>query len=188
MQHSDFELTEGTNENTAQNLVGDAKVAQIGAALDRGDYETAAAYLRDALEKSPADNQLLRLAAKQRKQAERFARVYSLHEETRQAVEGAEFVRAVGAFREAANLSQGFAVLEQATFDVGLEEAAELGKRNWRIARSLLEEAGRLNRKLVVPEERWKNVRAAEREETIATCWQKPPWPSRPNWIARVSD
>ena len=79
MQHSDFELTEGTNENTAQNLVGDAKVAQIGAALDRGDYETAAAYLRDALEKSPADNQLLRLAAKQRKQAERFARVYSLH-------------------------------------------------------------------------------------------------------------
>ena len=174
MQHSDFgKLTEATNENSAQNLAGNLKVAEIGAALDRGDYETAGAHLRDALEKSPEDNQLLRLAAKQRKQAERFARVYSLHTETRQAVECDEFVRAVGAFREAANLSQGFAVLEQATFDVGLEEAGELGKRNWRIARSLLEEAGRLNRKLVVPEERWKNVRAAEREETIASVLEE---------------
>ena len=174
MQHSDFEkLTESTNENSAQNLAGDARVAEIGAALDRGDYETAGAHLRDALEKSPDDNQLLRLAAKQRKQAERFTRVYSLHTETRQAVEGDEFVRAVGAFREAANLSQGFAVLEQATFDVGLEEADELGKRNWRIARNLLEEAGRLNQKLVVPEERWKTVRAAEREETIANVLEE---------------
>jgi hypothetical protein len=178
MQHSDFEkLTKDTNENSVQSLVGDPKIAQIGAALDRGDYETAGALLRGALEKSPDDNQLLRLAAKQRKQAECFARVYLLHEETRQALEGDEFVRAVGAFREAANLSQGFAVLEQATFDIGLEEAAELGKRNWRIARSLLEEAARLNRELVIPEERWEDVRAAEREETITNLLEETAMP-----------
>lgn len=178
MQHSDFEkLSKDTNENSVQSLVGDSKVAQICAALDRGDYETAGALLRDALEKSPDDNQLLRLAAKQRKQAECFARVYLLHEETRQAVECDEFVRAVGAFREAANLSQGFAVLEQATFDIGLEEAGELGKRNWRIARSLLEDAARLNQKLVVPEERWENVRAAEHEETITNVLEETAMP-----------
>src|ERR1700679_1302519 len=112
MRHSDFEnLNEGTNENRAQGLAGDPKIAQIGGALDRGDYETAGALLRDLLEKSPDDNQLLRLAAKQRKLAERFTRVYSLHKETRQALEGDEFVRAVGAFREAANLSLGFPAL-----------------------------------------------------------------------------
>ena len=62
-------------------------------------------------------------------------------------------MRAVGAFREAANLSQGFASLEQATFEIGLDEADGLGERNWRIARTLLEEASRLNPKLVVPDE-----------------------------------
>ncbi len=58
--------------------------------------------------RAPDDNQLLRLAAKQRRQAERFARVYSLLKETTEAIEADEFVRAVGAYREAVNLSQGF--------------------------------------------------------------------------------
>lgn len=175
MQHSDFENPiEGTNETRARGLVtDDPTIAQISGALDQGDHEAAGNFIREALEKSPDDTQLLRLAAKQRRQAERFTRVYSLLKETGGAIAGDEFVRAVGAFREAANLSQGFANLEQTTFDVGLTEAGGLGERNWRIARTLLEEAGRLNPKLVVPEEHWKSVRAAERQEMIGNVLEE---------------
>ena len=55
MQHSDFENpTEGTNE----------RASEIISSLDRGDHEAAGILLRDALEESPDDKQLLRLAAK----------------------------------------------------------------------------------------------------------------------------
>ena len=178
MQHSDSEnLTEGTMQNGAQEPPADPTVGQIAAALDLGDHETAGDLLRDALEKSPDDKQLLRLAAKQRRQAERFTRVYSLLKETGAAIEGDEFVRAVGAIREAGNLSQGFGNLEQATFDAAVEEAGNLGDRNWRIARTLLEDAGRINPALVVPEKCWNEVRAAEREETIANVLEETAMP-----------
>lgn len=166
MQQSDFEnATEGTNGNLA--------VSQIVSALNQGDHETAGHLLRDALERTPHEKQLLRLAAKQRRQAERFTRVYSLLKETQTALEGDEFVRAVGAFREAANLSQGFVDLEKATFEMGVDQAAELGNRNWRIARALLEDTGRLNPQLVIPEKHWQNVKAAERAETIANVLEE---------------
>lgn len=174
MQHSDFENPiEGTNEAGELKLKAGSVLAQISAALDEGDHETAGNLLREALDAAPDDKQLLRLSAKQRRQAERFTRIYSLLKETREAMEGDEFVRAVGAYREASNLSQGFRSLEQATFDLGVEEAEGLGGRNWRIARTLLEEAGRLNPNLVVAEEHWKTVRAAEREETISNVLEE---------------
>lgn len=175
MQQSDFEkLTEGTNENGAQALdTTPGVVSKISDALNQSDHETAGILLGDALEKQPGHPQLLRLAARQRRLSERFFRVYSLLKETNEAIEADEFVRAVGAYREAANLSLGFSALEQATFDLGMEEAADLGDRNWRIARALLEDAGRLNQKLVVPEQKWHAVRAAERAETIANVLEE---------------
>ena len=169
MQHSDFEnLIEGTSEPADTPTV-----SPIIAALDQGDHEVAGDLLREALERSPDSKQLLRLAARQRRQAERFTRVYSLLKEAGEAIENDEFVRAVGAFREAANLSQGFETLERSTFDVGVEKSGELGERNWRIARTLLEESGRINKTLVVPAAAWKTVEAAEREETIANVLEE---------------
>lgn len=167
MQHSELNPTEGTNEN------GASVASQIAVALNEGDHERAGALLREALEKFPEDNQLLRLSAKQRRQSERFTRVYSLLKETAEAIEADEFVRAVGAYREAVNLSQGFSSLEQATFDTGLSEADGLDERNWRIAKTLLEDAGSISPKLAVPEAHWKSVRAAEREETIANVLEE---------------
>jgi len=120
-----------------------------------------------ALEQWPADNQLLRLVARQRKLAERFARVNSLLEETLEALADDTFVRAVGAFREAANLSRGIAVLEEASFELAVDQAKELGCRNWRIAGTLLEEASRIDCKAAILGELWEQVRAAERAETI---------------------
>jgi len=169
MQQSDFkDATEIAKENGPSDSSADPTLSKIAAALDQGDHETAGAALREALERAPDDKQLLRLAAKQRRQAERFTRVYSLLKETHAAIGVDEFVRALGAYREAANLSQGFADLEQATFKLGVSEAEELGDRNWRIARTLLEDAAGLNPELVVPEQRWQEIKAAEREETIA--------------------
>ena len=174
MQQSDFESsTPSTSSNGPLDLSGDATVSQIAMALNQGDHESAGSLLREALADSPNDTQLLRLAAKQRRQAERFTRVYSLLKETAEAFESDEFVRAVGAYREAANLSLGFSDLEKATFQAGIDQASELGPRNWRIARALLEDAERLNPELVVPEQRWKDVKAAEREETIANVLEE---------------
>lgn len=166
-QHSEFENS--SNGSNAQQISStDSTVAQITAALDLGDHETAGNLLREALDRAPDDSQLLRLVPKQRRQTERFTRVYSLLKETHEAIENDEFVRAVGAFREAANLSQGFPALEESTFQVGIDEAGQLGDRNWRIARTLLEDAARVNKRLVVPGHRWGATQAAEREETIA--------------------
>jgi tetratricopeptide (TPR) repeat protein len=173
MQDSEFENpTEGSGEGS-KALSADPTATQIVTALNQGDHVTAGNLLRGAIERSPDDKPLLRLAARQRRQAERFTRVDSLLKETREAIEGDEFVRAVGAFREAANLSQGLSGLEEATFQVGIDEAGKLGDRNWRIAKALLEDAERLNPKLVVPEQRWKDVKAAEREETIANVLEE---------------
>ncbi len=169
MQNSDFEMpTESTGTGAARAVSRDGLIEQIVEALGRGDYQPAGGFLRLGLEHFPEDNVLRRLATKQRKLEERFSRVYSLLEETRKAMEDDAFVRAAGAFREAANLSQGLADLEEAAFSVAVEEAAELGDRNWRVARSLLEEAARLNAKLAVPDSLWEGVRAAEREEIVA--------------------
>ncbi len=174
MQHSDLQNpTEGTNENGAPVRSAEPVVSQIATALNQGEHERACDLLRAELEKAPDDNQLLRLAAKQRRQSERFARVYSLLKETTEAIEADQFVRAVGAYREAVNLSQGFSSLEQATFENGIDEADGLEERNWRIAKTLLEDAGGINPVLVVPEIHWKTVRAAEREETIANVLEE---------------
>jgi hypothetical protein len=143
-------------------------LGQITEALATGDYPRAGSLLRSGLDHDPDDKQLLRLAARQRRLEERYTRVYSLLKETRDAMADDAFLRAVGAFREAANLSLGFADLENAVFGVAVDEARQLGDRNWRVARSLFEEAGRLNSKLTVPDQLWETVRAAEREETIA--------------------
>jgi tetratricopeptide (TPR) repeat protein len=51
---------------------------------------------------------------------------------------------------------------------VAIDEARHLGDRNWRVARSLFEDASRLNSQLTVPDHLWEATRAAEREETIA--------------------
>jgi hypothetical protein len=170
-QNSDFENPiEGTIGGGTPEFFENPKVAQIVSALEQGDHETAGNLLKDAIEQSPDDKQLLRLSTKQRRQAERFTRVYSLLKETHEAIDGDEFVRAVGAFREAVNLSKGFSALEDATFEVGVDAAGELGGRNWRIARTLLEDAARINPKLTIPEQRWTVVQAAEREETIANA------------------
>ena len=141
---------------------------QIAAALDRGDHETAGSLLRNSFEQAPSGNRLLRLAARQRKLAERFARVYALLKETREALQQDSFVRALGAFREAANLSQGLAALEQASFQLAVDEATDLEDKNWRIAGTLLEEASRIKAALTVPQELWEQVQAAERAEVIA--------------------
>jgi len=169
MQHSEFEVpTDSGQAGGAPEPSGDPVAAQIAAALDQGDHETAGNLLRLALEATPEDNRLLRLAAKQRRQAERFTRIYSLLRETGEAIEGDSFVNAVGAFREAANLCQGFPAFERATFEVAVDEAEKLGDRNWRVARSLLEDAGRINPHLFVPEKLLQQIAAAERAETIA--------------------
>jgi hypothetical protein len=169
MQHSDFEIpTEGTGTGKARKLGSDAIAAQAIAALERGDYETAGRLLEDSEERFPDDSRLRRLATRQRKQADRFAQVYTLLKEAHEAIDEDRFAQALGAFREAANLSQGFAGLEEAAFNVALEECEHLGARNWRVAAALLEDAGRLNSKLLVPPGLWNEVRAAEREENIA--------------------
>ncbi len=175
MQQANFEKSsEGTNLSAPPPGASvDAQYAEIVAALDRGNHDVAGSLLKEALERSPEDNQLLKLSARQRRQADRYSRVYSLLDETESAVECDEFVRAVGAYREAANLSQGFEDLEKATFDLGVELAKELGERNWRIGRSLLEDADRLNPKLTIPEQRWQAVRAAEREEIITNVLEE---------------
>jgi len=169
MQHPDFEMpTEDIGTGGACASSRDDLLSQIAAALTAGDYQSAGSLLRNGLDHFPDDNQLLRLAARQRRLEERFTRVYSLLKETREAMENDAFLRAVGAFREAANLSQGFADLEEAAFGVAIDEARQLGDRNWRVARSLFEDAARLNSKLTVPDNLWEEVRAAEREETIS--------------------
>jgi hypothetical protein len=168
MQQSDSEMPTGmTGSEGAVAVSRDELVVQITAALEWGDHKTAGKLLRAAMDTFPDDNRLLRLAARQRKQEDRFIRVYSLLRETREAVDEDGFVRAVGAFREAANLSRGFAELEEAAFVLALDEADGLGDRNWRIAVSLLEDASRINPRLIVPDRLWHEVRAAERQETI---------------------
>jgi hypothetical protein len=142
---------------------------QIAAALDRGDHETAGILLRDARGQAPFGSQLLRLVARQRKLAERCSQVYALLKETRAALQEDLFVRTLGAFREAANLSQGIADLEQACFSLAVDEARHLEDRNWRIAGALLEEASRIKSTLTVPQELWEQIHAAERAEVIAT-------------------
>jgi PEGA domain len=169
MQHSDFEIpTNGTDTDGTKAVTSGDLASQILTALDRGDHETAGNLLQGAGDQYPEDVRFLRLAAKQRRQSERFTRVYSLLKETHVAIEDDAFVRALGAFREAANLSQGFPDLEKAAFDVAVNEAEHLGDRNWRIARTLLEDVSGLSMLLVVPEDTWQQVRAAEREEVIS--------------------
>jgi hypothetical protein len=169
MQHSDFERpTESTRGGGTQAPTSDDLAAQISTALDQDDRVGAGSLLRDGLERFPENNRLLRLAARQRKHEERFTHVCSLLKETREALADDAFVRAAGAFREAVNLSRGFAGLEDAAFSLAVDEARDLGDRNWRIARSLLEDASRLNPKLVIPGHLLQGVQAAERKETIA--------------------
>jgi hypothetical protein len=169
MQYSDFERpNESTRSGGTPATTSDDLAAQISAALDQDDYLAAGGLLREGLERFPESNRLLRLAARQRKLEERFTHVRSLLKETREALADDAFVRAIGAFREAVNLSQGFAGLEEAAFGLAMDEARGLGDRNWRIARSLLEDASLLNPKLVIPGHLWQGVQAAECEETIA--------------------
>jgi len=169
MQHSDFVIpNHGTDNGGVQNSSSDVIASQIVAALEQGDHEAAGHLLQEAVERYPDDNRMFRLVAMQRKQAERFTRVYSLLKEARNALEDDAFVRGSGALREAGNLSRGFAALEEAVFHVAVDQSEQLGERNWRIARTLLEDADRLNPQLHVPERLWQAVRAAERAETIA--------------------
>ena len=169
MQHSDFGVpTERTGTGVARALDSDGIAMQVMAALDRGDHNAAGLLLKDAEARFPDDNQIRRLAVKHRRQAERFARVYSLLKEMGELLDQDFFVQALGAFREAANLSHGFAVLEEASFSAAVEHLEQLESKNWRIGIALLEDVERLNAKLVVPAHLWQELRAAERAEIIS--------------------
>jgi tetratricopeptide (TPR) repeat protein len=169
MQHSDFGIpTERTGTGVARALDSSGIAMQVTAALDKGDHEAVALLLKDAEARFPDDDQFRRLATKHQRQSERFARVYSLLKEMGELLDQDCFVQALGAFREAANLSHGFAVLEEASFSAAIEHAEQLESKNWRIGIALLEDAERLNSKLVVRAHLWQELRAAERSEIIS--------------------
>jgi len=87
--------------------------------------------------------------------------------QARDSLEEDRFVAALGAFREALNLSHGVPDLERMVFTAGLEEAGQLASWNWRVAESLLSELAQLNSRLVVPAELWDQLRRQQRKEAI---------------------
>jgi tetratricopeptide (TPR) repeat protein len=95
-------------------------------------------------------------------------RVFSLLAETKVASQDSRFVQALGAFREAANLSQGVRSLREIAFDTAVEEAEQLLPENWRVAEALLSELPLLNLDRTAPSSLEARIRRAARDEAIA--------------------
>jgi tetratricopeptide (TPR) repeat protein len=95
-------------------------------------------------------------------------RVFSLLAEAKVASQDSRFVQALGAFREAVNLSQGVRSLREIAFDTAVEEADQLLPENWRIAEALLSELPLLNLDRTAPGSLEARIRRAARDEAIA--------------------
>jgi tetratricopeptide (TPR) repeat protein len=95
-------------------------------------------------------------------------RVFSLLAEAKVASQDARFVQALGAFREAINLSQGVRSLREIAFDTAVEEADQLLPENWRVAEALLSELPLLNLERAAPSNFEARIRGAARDEAIA--------------------
>jgi tetratricopeptide (TPR) repeat protein len=77
------------------------------------------------------------------------------------------FSAAFGGFREGLNLSRGFPSLEERIVKLAVTEASKRLPRDWRIAKSLLLEAGEVDPGGEVPQALWEEVQQCERKETI---------------------
>jgi tetratricopeptide (TPR) repeat protein len=95
-------------------------------------------------------------------------RVFSLLAETKVASQDSRFAQALGAFREAANLSQGVRSLREIAFDTAVEEAEQLLPENWRVAEALLSELPLLDLDRTAPSSLEARIRRAARDEAIA--------------------
>ncbi|HEY1947987.1 MAG TPA: hypothetical protein VGG97_13315 [Bryobacteraceae bacterium] len=95
-------------------------------------------------------------------------RVFSLLAEAKVASQDSRFTQALGAFREAVNLSQGVRSLREIAFDTAVEEAEQLLPENWRVAEALLNELPLLNLDRTAPSSLEARIRRAARDEAIA--------------------
>lgn len=107
------------------------------------------------------------LAHNQPPDAQRLALVQSSLAEVELALGESRFVQALGAFREAANLSREFVALREIVCNSALEQARQLTSRNWRVAESLLSEAAQLDSSLAVGAPIWQGIHREQRQESI---------------------
>ena len=115
--------------------------------------------------RSTAD-QALKPRARQQRQTKK--RVFALLAEVKVANQDLRFVQALGAFREAATLSQGSRSLREIAFATAVEEAEHLLKENWRVAAAFLDEVSLLNLDRAFPKSIGLGIDRATREECIS--------------------
>jgi hypothetical protein len=99
--------------------------------------------------------------------AQRRALVESSLAEMNVALEECRFVQALGAFREAANLSRELPAIRKIVCSAAIEQAEQLASRNWRVAESLLDEAFELDASLAIPAAIRQGIQKERREESI---------------------
>jgi hypothetical protein len=102
-----------------------------------------------------------------RHEVQRRALVESALAEMSVALEECRLVQALGAFREAANLSREFPALRKIICSAAIEQAEPLASRNWRVAESLLEEALHLDASFAIPAAIRHSIQKERREESI---------------------
>jgi hypothetical protein len=117
-----------------------------------------------AHDKHPLTDELIR---RQQRQAQRLALIVSSLAEMKVAMEESRFVRALAAFRQAANLSREFAALREIVCNTAIEQAEQLTSRNWRVAESLLNEAFQLDSSLAIPPAIGQSIQRERREESV---------------------
>ncbi len=104
----------------------------------------------------------------------RQERVDLLLAEVSQAFESDRFVQALGAFREAVNMSRGLHSLEERVLEKGVIEAGRLTSRNWRVAASLISDADELDKNRLILPSAWQNIHASQVEESTAKTYSAP--------------
>jgi hypothetical protein len=120
----------------------------------------------EAASQSSDEGQRAKSRGRQQRPAKK--RVFALLAEVKVASQDSRFAQALGAFREAANLSQGVRSLREIAFDTAVEEAEQLLPENWRVAEALLGELSLLHLDREVPESLSCRVERAAHDEAIA--------------------
>ena len=88
--------------------------------------------------------------------------------QVRRAFDDDRFVDALGAFREAINLSRGVPSLEEHVLARVIKEANDLAERNWRVAEALIHDAEHLDKDRQAFAATWKEIHASQAEERAA--------------------
>jgi tetratricopeptide (TPR) repeat protein len=120
----------------------------------------------EAASQSSDEGQRAKSRGRQQRPAKK--RVFALLAEVKVASQDSRFAQALGAFREAANLSQGVRSLREIAFDTAVEEAEQLLPENWRVAEALLGELSLLHLDREVPASLSGRVERAAHDEAIA--------------------